>query len=185
MLAKVTDGNTAIVYCARATIAGRRTLLAVKVPKWPRDRSLQKSLACDVERTRLLAYLHIPHAQLIAHGPDYVIKLWVEGKRGDRWYVEWVRNGCLFSDQRFKGLMQLFTYLSGRGIYIKNLKGSNLIWDGTVWVIIDPGPISACDGQTSFQKLIATFDNRWWKELMKLGIPSAKARGLISLASSQ
>ena len=93
----------------------------------------------------------IPCAAILEWGYDYLIKVWIEGTRGDIWFTEWKTKGWDVRDRGFLSLLSLLSILVREGVYVHNLKPMNLVWkyrseEGEVegereWVIVDPGPI--------------------------------------------
>ena len=166
----------------------RLTLFALKVPRWPNDRSLLESIQHDVERNEDLRRFDIPRAVVYDYGVDYLMKRWVTGIRGDVWRREWAARGCPTNDAAFKTLISLIRFLSSKRIFVLNLKALNVVYvprsaecgcislstsssimkdmctscyEKGIWVVLECGHIyEDLSEEYAFAQYLHTFDNR-------------------------
>jgi len=115
-----------------------------------------------------LKALKVPHAKIVEEGQDYILKKWINGVRGDRWFKKWNEEGRNLSDTGFIKLMHIFDTMSLRGIYIQNLKDLNMIFDGKRWVVVDVGYfVYEMIPREAKGRYYDTFDRRWNKKKWK------------------
>ena len=130
-------GRRSIVYQVEDR-DGRR--LALKMPVDHEPDTLN-SLKNEELKARVYSRYGFKHAGVIETGPDYILKEWVDGIRGDRWTREWVEEGFPPDAPQIIQLGELIRHSAAKKIYIRDLNQNNLIWDGDQWVIIDTGSI--------------------------------------------
>lgn len=115
---------------------GRR--LALKIAADRRRESL-RSLGRERKKARAYRRYGFPHAAIVAAGPGYVLKEWVEGVRGDEWVREWARQGFPPEAGPWIRLTEMLLHGIRRRVYLRDLNQNNLVWDGAGWTIIDAG----------------------------------------------
>ncbi len=128
-------GRRGMVYRIEDS-AGRRFAL-----KTAADRRRETLLSLRGERRKARTYRRwgFPHAGIVASGPDYVLKEWVDGIRGDAWAREWARQGFPPGTAPWVRLTELVARGISLRVYLRDLNQNNLIWDGAGWMIIDAG----------------------------------------------
>ncbi|HDL64023.1 MAG TPA: hypothetical protein ENH12_01395, partial [Proteobacteria bacterium] len=117
---------------------GRR--LALKIPV-DREPDTLNSLKNEELKARAYSRYGFKHAGVIETGPDYILKEWVDGIRGDRWTREWAEEGFPPDAPQIIQLGELIRHSAAKKIYLRDLNQNNLIWDGDQWVIIDTGSV--------------------------------------------
>ena len=137
VLAEVGRGRRSLVYRA-ADSGGRELALKIACNNKPETLS---SLKNEMVKARHYARYRFRHAEIVERGPNYVLKSWVAGIRGDRWTEKWKEAGFPPDDPAFIRLKELLLDSAEKKIYIRDLNQNNLIWDGSDWVIIDSGSV--------------------------------------------
>ncbi len=161
----ILDGHKGIVYKA---IDEKGKAWALKVPRFDLpefDYDVKASLVKEVAKIPLYEKLNVPYARIIEAGPDYLVKEWVEGIRGDEWIKEWSTLSPTKRkiDQRYLQLMELFERIALQGAYVGNLKAINMIHDGQNWIVVDsstPKPMAG-SAQEIRMKYADVFQKRW------------------------
>lgn len=116
---------------------GKAYALKVAINKMPETLD---SFRREPERTASVANLGLVSiARIVESGPNYLVKEWVEGTRGDKWFEQWVKDGADGKDPVFKKLLALYDTLAAQGVYIGDLNRKNLSWNGQDWIIIESG----------------------------------------------
>ncbi|MFN8845776.1 MAG: hypothetical protein ACK5W9_02895 [Bdellovibrionales bacterium] len=120
-------------------------------------------------KIELYEKLNVPYARIIEAGPDYLVKEWVEGIRGDEWIKGWVKLSSQKRklDPRYLQLMELFDQISNQKAYVGNLKAINMIHDGVQWVVVDSSTpkLQAGEIQEIRAKYNDVFQKRWIRGL--------------------
>lgn len=137
VIANAIPGRRSIVYQVDNG-RGRRLALKIAVDRKPETLS---SIANEEEKTRAYARHGFNHAEIVTAGPDYVVKRWVDGIRGDRWTRAWAKDGFPPDSPQLIRLGELLRRSAEKKIYLRDFNQNNLIWDGSDWVIIDTGSI--------------------------------------------
>jgi hypothetical protein len=130
-------GRRSIVYQA-ADRDGRRFALKIPINREP---DTLNSLKNEELKSRSYFRYGFKHAGVIETGPDYILKDWVDGIRGDRWTREWAEEGFPPDAPQIIQLGKLIRASAEKKIYLRDLNQNNLIWDGYEWVIIDTGSV--------------------------------------------
>ena len=165
----ILDGHKGIVYKA---IDKNGKAWALKVPRFDLpeyDYDVVASLVKEVAKIPAYEKLNVPYARIIEAGPDYLVKEWVEGIRGDEWIKTWsnLSRSKRLSDSRYIQLMNLFEHISSQGAYVGNLKSINMIHDGKNWVIVDSSTpkVEAGTPEEMRAKYNDVFEKRWIRGL--------------------
>jgi hypothetical protein len=165
----ILDGHKGIVYKA---LDKNGKAWALKVPRFDLPEynyDVKASLVKEVAKIPAYEKLNIPYARIIEAGPDYLVKEWVEGVRGDEWVNSWSKlsSSKRKSDPRYQQLMQLFENISAQGAYVGNLKSINMIHDGQTWIIVDSSTpkIEAGRPDEMRAKYNDVFEKRWIRGL--------------------
>ncbi len=165
----ILDGHKGIVYKA---IDKNGKAWALKVPRFDLPEfnyDVKASLVKEVAKIPVYEKLNVPYARIIEAGPDYLVKEWVEGVRGDEWVQSWSKlsSSKRKSDPRYQQLMQLFEHISMQGAYVGNLKAINMIHDGQNWVIVDSSTpkLEAGRPEDMRAKYSDVFEKRWIRGL--------------------
>jgi hypothetical protein len=168
IVTRINDGHAGVVFKVKkaSEVTGETSkskYFALKVPKKESEKQFRK-LHQEVEKNVKLAALGLPYAEIIEEGGDYLVKEWIEGTRGDHWFIQWNKRGRPLNDKPFVKLMEIFDSLSARGIYVQNLKDLNVIFDGKKWVVIDVGYFKYnMSPREALGRFYETFDGRWNK----------------------
>jgi len=154
-----------------------------QVPRKESETQFRK-LHQEVSKNARLHSLGLAVAEIVEEGGDYLVKRWIDGLRGDHWFIQWNEKGRPLDDAGWLGLCAMFDKLSAKGVYVQNLKDLNLIWDGRKWVVIDVGYFkTGLTPQQALGRYYDTFDGRWNKarysrsRFMFLCPPIATIRG--------
>jgi hypothetical protein len=92
------------------------------------------------------------------------VKRWIDGLRGDHWFIQWNEKGRPLDDIAWRRLCEMFDMLAAQNVYVQNLKDLNMIWDGQKWVVIDVGYFkTGLTPQQALGRYYETFDGRWNK----------------------
>ncbi|MDP8213932.1 MAG: hypothetical protein RAO92_02105 [Candidatus Euphemobacter frigidus] len=158
ILAIAGRGRRSIVYQIKDG-GGQRRALKVATDLRPETIASIKN-----ERMKALAYTRygFKHAEVISGGPDFVIKRWVDGTRGDEWTREWAKTGCPPNSPQFIRLVELIHRSAAKKIYLQDLNQNNLIWDGTDWIIIDTGSIKKRFSSSRILRLYREYISENW-----------------------
>ncbi len=158
---RIDDGHAGVVFKVRNEADNK--IYALKVPKKETEKQFRK-LHQEVEKNSKLEELSLPHARIVEEGGDYLVKEWVDGLRGDEWFIKWNMFGRPLDDKAWLKLTEMFDSLSARGIYVQNLKDLNVIFNGTEWVVIDVGYFKhGMSPPDALGRFYETFDGRWNK----------------------
>jgi hypothetical protein len=111
------------------------------------------SLRREVKKNRSYQRYGFRHADIVATGPDYMLKKWISGIRGDGWAREWSRQGFPPGAVPWIRLIALIQNCIECRIYLRDLNQNNLIWDGANWVIIDGGSVKKYLRRTRVRQL--------------------------------
>jgi len=134
----ITKGLRSYVYQVKNEAGD---LLAFKV-SLDQDYYNLRHLYEEKEKMDTLLKYGFRHARLLEIGPDYSVKEWISGVRMDTWRDEWEKLGFVPEHpEELKALVKLIEEACRKQIYIGDLGGGNLMWDGREWVIIDVGVI--------------------------------------------
>ncbi len=98
-----------------------------------------EKLKKDFERIEQLQKNDFVFSAVVEQSENYLLRKWAEGSRADAWLADW---GKMTSPERSLGAQALEAFLQKsihRGIYVRNLRPSNMIWNGKEWVIINSG----------------------------------------------
>ena len=131
------QGRRSIVYQVENSSNQR---FALKIPV-NRDPDTLNSLKNEELKARGYSRYGFKHAGIISTGPDYILKEWVDGMRGDIWTREWAEEGFPPDAPQIIQLGKLIRDSAKKKIYLRDLNQNNLIWDGEEWVIIDTGSV--------------------------------------------
>mgnify|MGYP001114930259 CR=1 FL=1 len=113
---RIDDGHAGVVF---KVLNKKEQAFALKVPKKETEKQFRK-LHQEVEKNKRLADLALPYANIVEEGGDYLVKEWVEGIRGDDWFIHWNEIGRPLNDPPWVELIKLFDRLSARGTWFLN-----------------------------------------------------------------
>lgn len=123
-----------------------------------------KKLHQEVAKNARMQSLGLPIAEITEEGGDYLVKRWIDGLRGDHWFIQWNEKGRPLDDLAWRRLCEMFDMLAAQNVYVQNLKDLNMIWDGQKWVVIDVGYFkTGLTPQQALGRYYETFDGRWNK----------------------
>jgi hypothetical protein len=135
----------------------------VQVPRKESEKQFKK-LHQEVAKNARMQSLGLPVADITEEGGDYLVKRWIDGLRGDHWFIQWNEKGRPLDDVAWRRLCEMFDMLAAKNIYVQNLKDLNMIWDGQKWVVIDVGYFKVgLTPQQALGRYYETFDGRWNK----------------------
>ncbi len=140
-------------------------LFALKIPI---DHSAESEAALqeDISRIKTLERLGFSHARMIESGNRFLLKEWIVGIDGKEWLSQWESEGGIGTSAPAVALKSIVELSILKKAYIRNLRPSNLIWDGTRWVVVDSGP--AKESLTSDEvrnRYSENFSERWAERL--------------------
>lgn len=154
----IDDGHKALVFKVQDE---QGKVFAFKVAR-SEDPDILKSITKEPRKVPELERLKLRYARIYQSGENYILKEWVEGKRGDAWMKDWIAGGAQESDLAFKKLAELFAGLAVQNTYVGNLKDLNLIFDGHEWVLVDIGSIREGESQEAvLHEYEDVFKSRW------------------------
>jgi RIO-like serine/threonine protein kinase len=154
----IEDGHKALVYRAKDQ---DRDEIALKVAI-SNDPDILKSLKGEPLKIPDLDASGVEYAEIFEHGGNYMVKEWVEGIRGDKWFEKWEKKGSDTKDPVFQKLLEMYHDLADQGIYIGNLKPLNVIFDGKKWVVVDPGSFkTGLKPSAALKEFEDTLTSRW------------------------
>lgn len=119
---RIDDGHAGVVFKA---VNKKAETFALKVPKKDTEKQFRK-LHQEVVKNKQLADLGLPYADIVEEGGDYLVKRWVEGVRGDDWFMHWNENGRPRDDACWLRLIYLFDSLSAKGTALVNLSADEV-----------------------------------------------------------
>lgn len=156
----VDEGRRGIVYQVKDNDG---KLFALKIAKNDLRDTLE-SIKDEVAKADGVKRLNLRQAKIYESGKRFVVKEWVEGKRGEQWFQEWVSKGEDKHDPIFIALMDIFDRASAQGGYVGDLNPKNLVWDGKEWVILESGS-SRFDlsPKEALKRFKEKFAERWGK----------------------
>lgn len=160
ILRRIDDGHAGVVFRVRDDDGN---ILALKVPRKESEKQFKK-LHQEVAKNARMQSLGLPIAEITEEGGDYLVKRWIDGLRGDHWFIQWNEKGRPLDDLAWRRLCEMFDMLAAQNVYVQNLKDLNMIWDGQKWVVIDVGYFkTGLTPQQALGRYYETFDGRWNK----------------------
>jgi hypothetical protein len=145
------------------------TWAALKLPLDNSPASLAVIAGDARHHERLRALLGDNALSLIREsGPDYLLKDWVDGITAEEYLKKWEADGGSPNDDKIKALRFLITDLIHRGVYVRNLNPSHIIFtDGRATILNSgginrggsyTGPLPASDVTGDYRR---SFARRW------------------------
>ncbi len=162
---RIEDGHKGLVFKA---VDSKGRAIALKLA---RDNSeyVMEGFRTEQDRVDEIRDLGQPYAKILETGDWYLVKDWIEGTRGDKWFKKWAQDGANLKDPIFLSLVDMYQSLAAKGAYVGNLKAINLIWDGSQWVIVDSSSGKRnLKYEDAMRKYESKFNRRW--PLEKYGI---------------
>lgn len=153
------------------------------VYKYQKRRSVKR----EVGRTSQLSTHGIPHAEMVASGPDFTLRQWVEGMSGEAWLKVWESFGApinTIDGNAVDSLMSLLDIAAKAGIYIGSLSPSALVVNGSQWKIVDCGNIRTLSPVEAASRYFWRMLARWGKVFDKTRTAPSGQRALSNLLTA-
>lgn len=129
------------------------------VYKYSKKRTAKK----EMERVLALAQAGLPHPKVISHGPDFILRQWVEGQRGDVWLVNWESFDAPIQVDAVQDLFRLLDTSARAGLYVGKLDPEDLVFESSSkrWQIVDSGGITKHTPREAARRYFSKMFERW------------------------
>lgn len=147
----------------------------------------RRSVKREVARTSQLSTHGIPHAEMVASGPDFTLRQWVEGMSGESWLKAWESFGApinITDGNAVDSLVSLLDTAAKSGIYIGSLSPSALVVNGSQWKIVDCGSIRTLSPVEAASRYFWRMLTRWGKAFDKTRTVPSGQRALSNLLTA-
>ena len=123
----------------------------------------KRSVKKEVERTEAVKKAGVPYAVMVSSGPEYVLRQWVDGLRGDVWLKSWESFGAPLDIAAVEDLILLLDTSARAGLYIGKLDPEDMVWSETAerWYIVDCGGVTASTPRAAAKRYFWKILERW------------------------